>query len=231
MPHTTSRDISGFGVFSHGDAGEAHVVAHRMLDEKRYELGHRLLGSWLERNDGSGSEWTHLHWHMAVFEIAVGDWKAAFDRFEREILPVATHSNDALTDGPALAWRLWLSAPAPVELSWERLRARALENLGKHDCAYVELHCLLALAGARDVERLDQWLRMRRHRKDAQTVLLAQLAVGLRAFAASDYALAGSVLQSTLSRVSELGGSHAQNRLFHEIADACWDRGGMQAAA
>ena len=43
MPRTHSRDLSGFGVFSHGDAGEAHVMAHRMLDDERHELGHRLL--------------------------------------------------------------------------------------------------------------------------------------------------------------------------------------------
>ena len=62
-----SRDLSGFGVFSHGHAGEAHVLAHRMLDEERYELGHRLLGAWLDQHDGAGSDWTHLQWHMAVF--------------------------------------------------------------------------------------------------------------------------------------------------------------------
>jgi hypothetical protein len=231
MPRTTSRDVSGFGVFSHGDAGEAHVMAHRMLDEKRHELGHRLLGDWLNRNEGAGSDWTHLQWHMAVFEIAVGDWKAAFARFEREILPVATHTNDALTDGPAMAWRLWLSAPSPVELPWEPLRATAVENLGKHDSAYVELHGLLAIAGARDVEALDDWLRTRRHRKDESSVLLAQLAVGFRAIAASDYELAASVLHSAVPRVSELGGSDAQNRLFGEIADDCWARAQMRAAA
>ena len=231
MPRTTSRDVSGFGVFSHGDAGEAHVMAHRMLDEQRHELGHRLLGAWLNRNDGAGSDWTHLQWHMAVFEIAVGKWEAAFRRFEREILPVAIQSDDALTDAPAMLWRLWLNAPRPVDLAWEAVRATAARNLGKHGCPYVELHCLLALAGARDVEALDQWLRVKRHRRDEQTLLLAQLAVGLRAFAAADYELAASVLDTAAQRVSELGGSHAQNQLFVEIADYCWERARTKVAA
>ena len=80
MPRTRSHDVSRFGVFSHGDAGQAHVAAHRMLDEGRHELGHRLLGAWLEGRSGSGSDWTHLQWHMAVFELAVGQWDAAFAR-------------------------------------------------------------------------------------------------------------------------------------------------------
>ncbi len=231
MPRARSRDVSGFAVFSNGDAGEAHVMAHRMLDEGRHELGHRLLGAWLDSHDGAGSDWTHLQWHMAVFEIAVGQWDAALTRFEREIMPVAISSDDALTDAPAMLWRLWLSSPRAVELPWEPLRSRAVRNLGKRDCPYVELHCLLALAGARDLETLDEWLRIKRHCKDERTQLLARLVVGLRAFAASDFAIAASVLDEVVARISELGGSHAQNLLFEEIAAYCWQLAEVRAAA
>lgn len=231
MPRTKSRDVSGFGVFSHGDAGEAHVMAHRMLDEGRHELGHRLLGAWLKGHEGAGSDWTHLQWHMAVFEIAVGRWEDALARFEREIMPVATSSDDALTDAPAMVWRLWLSAPRPVELPWEPLRAMAIRNLGKHECLYVELHCLLALAGARDVETLNQWLRVKHSCKDDGTKLLARLVVGLRAFASADYDLAASVLDRVVARTSELGGSHAQNLLFKEILELCWEKAQGRLAA
>ena len=229
VPRAQSRDVSGFGVFSHGDAGEAHVMAHRMLDEERHELGHRLLGDWLSRNSGTGSDWTHLQWHMAVFEIAVGEWEAALARFEREITPVAIDSDDALTDAPAMLWRLWLTAPRDVDLPWEPLRSRAVRNLGKRESPYVELHCLLALAGARDIETLDQWLRIKRFCKDARTKLLARLVVGLRAFAAADYMLAASVLDTVVARISELGCSHAQNLLFQQIAHHCWERSRLAA--
>jgi hypothetical protein len=226
-----SRDTSGFPVFSHGDAGEAHVMAHRMLDLGRHELGHRLLGEWLDRHEGAGSNWTHLQWHMAVFEIAVGEWEAALARFEREIMPVASTSDDALTDAPAMLWRLWLSAPREVALPWEPLRSRALQNLGRRECPYVELHCLLALAGARDVETLDQWLRIKRPRTDDRTRLLARLVAGLRAFAAANYTQAALVLDAVAPRISELGGSHAQNLLFGEIAAYCWQRAYTRIAA
>lgn len=231
LSRATQSDVSGFGVFSHGDAGEAHVTAHRMLDETRYELGYQLLGAFLDAHHGSGSDWTHLHWHMAVFEIAVGQWEAALRRFEREIMPVALESDDALTDAPAMLWRLWLSAPRPVELPWEPLRARALRNLGRHQSPYVELHCVLALAGARDVEGLDQWLRVRRRATDERTKLLAELVFGLRGFAASEYALAAAVLEPVVPRIAELGGSHAQNLLFVEVAELCRSYAGVRAAA
>ena len=229
MPRTQSRDISGFAVFSHGDAGATHVMAHRMLDESRYELGHRLLGAWLERHEGAGSDWTHLQWHMAVFEIAVGRWEDALRRFEQEIMPVAAETDDALTDAPALLWRLWLSAPRHVELPWEALRTRAVRNLGRTHSAYVELHCLLALAGARDIEAMDEWLR--RHRYHQKSTLLSQLAVGLRALAAADYCLAANALNDGVPRIAELGGSHAQNLLFADIGAYCWEQASHRAAA
>jgi hypothetical protein len=223
MPHHQNRDIGGFRVFSHGDAGKAHVMAHRMLDQGRHELGHRLLGSWLEQHQGSGSDWTHLQWHMAIFEIAIGDWEGALMRFEREILPVAANSDDALTDAPAMLWHLALSGPAHVSLAWEPVRARAVRHLGR--CSdFVELHCLLALAGAGDVDGLDRWLCTKSPKDGTRNGLLVRLGVGLRAFAAGDYELAAPILDAALSRVSELGGSHAQNQLFTRITSLSWQR-------
>ncbi len=126
MPRTRTHDVSGFGVFAYGDAGEAHVMAHRMLDDGRHELGHRLLGAWLEGHTGSGSDWTHLQWHMAVFEIGVGRCKAALARFEKQILPVAALTDDALTDAPAILWRLQLEGRrAPADA-----RDRLLTQMG-----------------------------------------------------------------------------------------------------
>ena len=227
MTRTRSHDVSGFGVFSNGDAGQAHVMAHRMLDERRHELGHRLLSEWLEGRAGSGSDWTHLQWHMATFEIAVGQWEAALTRFENHILPVATHTCDALTDAPAMLWRLQLAAPRPVTLPWEPVRATAVHRLTHPSGPYVELHCLLALAGAGDIEGLDRWLLGRPVTEDPRAKLLAQMGVGLRAFAADDYDLSAVVLAAAVPRLSELGGSHAQNLLFQEIAELSGDRAQM----
>lgn len=224
MPRTRTHDVSGFGVFSHGDAGQAHVMAHRALDEGRHELGHRLLGTWLEGREGSGSDWTHLQWHMAIFEIAVARWEAALARFETHILPVATHTYDALTDAPALLWRLQLTAPRPARLTWEPVHATAVRQLTRASTPYVALHCLLALAGAGDVDGLDRWLNGRRATEDSHAKVLVQMGVGLRAFAAGDYELSSVVLAAAVPKVSALGGSHAQNLLFEDIADLSWTR-------
>ena len=72
-----ARDISGFRIFAAGEAGAAHVIAHRLADRNLPGRGRRYLGDWLRTHQGAGSEWVHLQFHMALFELASGDWDAA----------------------------------------------------------------------------------------------------------------------------------------------------------
>ncbi len=83
---------------------------------------------------------------------------------------------------------------------------------------------MLALAGAGDIDGLDRWLHDRCPTNDRKATLLAQMGIGLRALAAGDYELASAVLAAAVPSVSDLGGSHAQNQLFRDIADHSWTR-------
>lgn len=226
QPHAgPAQDVSGYTVFSAGDAGAAHVMAHRMLDENRIELGHELLGEWLQRHTGSGSDWIHLQFHMAVFELALNDWEPAHKRFMREILPAAATTEEALTDAPALLWRLALTAPESVVLPWEALRSTALGRMHRPSAPFVELHNLLALAGASDLASIDRWLEARRtHVLSRRGRLVEQMAVALRAIAAGSYKHAAFVLQSVVPQLSQVGGSRAQNLLFRQLEEWCRDK-------
>ncbi len=215
------RDVSGFVLFSTGAAGSAHVMAHRALDQARCELGYQLLGAWLDGRAGMDSDWVHLQWHMAVFELALNHWNAAFTRFQEEILPTAATTEQALTDAPALLWRLSLAAQGPVELPWQPVRLTALARMRRPSSPYVELHNLLALAGAGDIASLDQWLQGRaplaRSRSEA---LVARMAVALRAYAAGEFESAATVLTNVVPYIGAIGGSRAQNQLFAQLTQA-----------
>lgn len=221
------QDISGYTVFSAGKAGAAHVMAHRMLDENRIELGHQLLSEWLQGRTGSGSEWIHLQFHMAVFDLALDNWDAAYTRFMDEILPAATTTEEALTDAPALLWRLALTAPEPIELPWEALRHTALARMQRPSDPFVELHNLLALAGAGDLASIEQWLQMRPANVPSRPErLVEQMAVALKAYAARAYQHAATVLQSVVPQLPQVGGSRAQNLLFRQLEEWCWSQVG-----
>ena len=230
IPSTTShgercRDVSGFVLFSTGAGGSAHVMAHRMLDQQRYEAGHELLGACLERRTGIGSDWVHLQWHMAVFELALNHWDAAFTRFREQILPTAGTTEMALIDAPALLWRLSLAASGPAELPWQPLRLTALARMRRPNSPYVELHNLLALAGAGDLVNLDQWLQRQESRARSRSeALVSRMAVALRAYAAGDFDLAATVLTNVVPYIAEVGGSRAQNQLFTQLMRAAHRR-------
>jgi hypothetical protein len=219
------RDASGYTIFSSGDIGTAHAMAHRMLDEGRIQEGHTLLGAWLAGRQGSGSEWIHIQFHMAIFELELGLVSAAHDRFVEHILPAAATTSEALTDAPALAWRLWMATDSPRFFPWEPIRRTAAERIEQRDTPWIDLHHALAFAGSRDLSTLDRWFRTRELRAHTPAdELLLEVAIGLRAFAAEDFVQAATALTAVVPRISEIGGSQAQNRLFHQIEAASWQQ-------
>lgn len=226
------RDVSGAPLFCEGAEGFAHVVAHRLLDAGRPEEGHRWLGAWLATHEGAGSDWLHLQWHMAVFELATGRWASAHRRCICEILP-AVSAGDAHTDGPSLLWRLSLTGTGRVELPWEAVRDAAVEGVREPSSPYAELHHLLAFAGAGDGLSIASWRSSRG--RDASSLcdhVLTRMAEGLGAFTAQDYAQAAVTLASAAPQVWRLGGSRAQNELFELISlEARWRAEGTSVFA
>ena len=209
-----------FQVFSKGEVGRMHVLAHELTDQGRYELGSRVLGDWLEGKRGETSQDVHLHWHQGVFELGVSDWDAAYARFCEFILPAVEHG-EAATDAPAMLWRLRLQSQSATPLPWEVVRAYALDSLQTEPDQFIVLHDLLALAGAGDVANLDHWLSSGagRHGK-----VLSQLGQGLRAFASEDYRLAADAFEVSMPRLAEVGGSDAQRQLFHRMGEVALGR-------
>jgi hypothetical protein len=212
------KDRSGYAVFSEGEFGAAHVLAHELLDSGQVERGHARLGRWLSGRTGSGSDWAHIQFHMAVFELAVGNWEAAYDRFLEELLPIAATSEDALTDAPALAWRLALHGGKDAVLPWETLRQSALSNLESSADPFVELHDLLALGGARDVAGITAWREARLDGpRSTSSGILVRMADALSAYAQRHYRRAAHVLGGVVPALPSIGGSGAQNELFREM--------------
>jgi hypothetical protein len=215
------QDAGGFTIFSAGDLGAIHAMAHRMHDEGGIEEGHRRLGSWLDGRSGSGSDWIHIQFHMAVFEIELGHVSTAYDRFTEKILPVAASSSEALTDAPSLAWRLSIASGSPTSIPWEPIRRRAASRIRHHVDPFVDLHNALALAGAGDIDSLDLWLDTRRRRAATEAErLVLHVARALASYVEGDFRTATKDLSEVLSQIPRIGGSRAQIQLFHQIERA-----------
>ncbi|MGD8790269.1 MAG: hypothetical protein PVH05_12385 [Burkholderiales bacterium] len=221
MPPKPVRDSSGYVIFSEGETGAMHAMAHRMLDSGQIIRGHQLLGEWLANRIGSGSEWIHLQWHMAILEVSLGHWQFAFARFRQHILPAVVTSYDALTDAPAFLWRLSLEAGKHRCLPWQPVRMRALSSLQETSSPFISAHNILALAGAGDTANLDKWIQS----KTQQTISRAEAVViriarGLRAYISGNYAQAAEELAGIASQMPGIGGSRAQNELFTKLHES-----------
>lgn len=231
-PTPATQDASGYAIFADGGVGRAHEMAHRMLDNGSIAEGHRRLGRWLRGRTGSGSRWVHIQFHMAVFELELGLVEDAYARFEEHVLPAAEAGSEALTDAPALAWRLWLALGSPTLFPWEAIRRTAAARIAHRDEPYVDLHNALALAGAGDLAGLGRWFTSRRARARSRVdALVLEVADGLRRFVQGDHDGAAEALSRTLPKIPSIGGSRAQNRLFSQIADACRGRAGIRSSA
>jgi len=213
------RDVSGYEIFGHGSLGEAHALAHRLTDTARWGLGHHLLGEWLDTHSGQGSDWVHLQFHMAIFELALGEWDSAHRRFLSEVLPTAAGTAEALSDAPALLWRLTLSSPQPVMLPWEPIRRTALAHMWDTPDPFVQIHHLMALAGAKDTSSIALWLRMNPGFASAkEQQALERFALAMSALSSRAFLRAADLLHTVLPDLPEVGGSQAQNQIFHQLA-------------
>jgi hypothetical protein len=215
-----TADVSGYAVFSAGEVGRMHALAHQRFDEGEIVLGHCQLGEWLDGNEGEGSDWVHLQFHMAVFELALGKWYEAHRRFMQEVLPIAANTADALTDAPALLWRLAMSAPSRVFLPWEALSRTALARMEAADAPFTQLHHLLALAGAGDAKSIQRWLmRAPVPGSHAEQSGVYRFALAMYALVTGDYGDAAIRMRAMQTELALIGGSCAQNLLFEQLAD------------
>ena len=223
VARNSASDQIGYQLFSHGALGQVHIDAHRLMDSGHIELGHKTLGNWLENHQGTGSEWAHLHFHMAQFELGLGQWQRAYWRFRSEILPIASTTKEALTDAPALLWQLACKAPEGIDLPWEPLRRTALDSMEEQNTPYIDAHNLLALAGAQDAGSLEIWIKSRsRSNRAAQAEnLLYAMARALQSHINGKYVEAERLLRSMAPRLSDIGGSHVQQQILNEIRQCC----------
>jgi hypothetical protein len=205
-------DSSGYAVFAAGSIGRAHAAAHRFLDAGRPRAGYDYLGRWLRDRTGSGPQWVHVQWHMLVFELSVGRWNAARARFDEHLLPAAVQGDTALTDAPSALWRLNLAARGATRLPWQPIAQRAKALHGSS--ALVQLHHLLAFAGAQDVDAIQAWKSARSSSRQPADRVLLRFADGLESFALGDHSNAARRLKQGIDGLAQIPGSRAQKALL-----------------
>lgn len=208
------------------NAVATHSVAHVYFERGDAASGAEFLGHWLQGFDCPASSYVHLSWHLALFELALGQYPRALERYEHDIRPsVAAKSEATLADSASLLWRVRLyrgaqAADPPSALPWEEVRALATPMADKPGFAFQVAHAALALAASDDHDALTRMLE-HLQRSAAQGDLCTKemvvpLVHGIEEFAQGAYVQAARWLEPVCPQLVRIGGSHAQREVFED---------------
>lgn len=209
------------------DLWGAHAVAHAMGAQGRMREGLAWL-RWLEPHLAGGSNFVrHVHWHRALFHLALGENDAALALHDEKVWDTPGDDVRDLMNAASLLWRLEAAGVTVAAWRWGGLADAAARRVGEHAWAFADLHLVLCLAGAGRREALARMLASLAARAgtEADSQARVHAAVGLAAARGVAAAVVGDPVEGTrlldaaLPRLHETGGSHAQRALFVAMRD------------
>jgi hypothetical protein len=215
-----------------------HALAHVMISEGRIDEGAAFLedvqDTWVGLNSFM---YTHLWWHLCLFQISQGRFEAVLDAYDRHVWGVAKDYSQDQVGAVSLLARLEL-ARVEVGERWRDVGACVAARGPDTSQPFLTVQYLYGLARA---ERPEADVLMSAIRERARTApeyagtawreAALPLAEGLLAHARGDWRTAEVKITPALTRLPMIGGSHAQRDLFDQIRLDAVLRGGGYALA
>ena len=194
------------------DPWAEHVVAHVFAAHEQPVEGRTFLhahaGGW---DRCSSFMLTHNWWHLALFELELGNLPAAYELLLSRVWGVRKEHCQDQINAIALLARLEMDGIRAPDI-WDDI-ARHIEDRAEDQISdFLDLHYLYALAQA----GRDGAVRTMLERFDPQTPAGA-IAHGIAAHAKGEYRLAASMIAPFRRHLHSIGGSNVQRDLFERI--------------
>ncbi|MGI9415090.1 MAG: tetratricopeptide repeat protein [Hyphomicrobiales bacterium] len=234
--------MHAFGLEEAGDYGQAEAQGRKAV-----ELGPRdpwaihavthVMEMQDRRRDGiawvSGLEphWTgcnnfrfHIWWHRCLMHLELEQYDSVLELYDREVRADSTEEYLDITNATSMLWRLE-ERGVDVGARWGELAERSEARIDDHLLIFADAHFYLALAATGSADAAERMLKSLSDVPGGDQVTAARVArhVGLPlcqaigSWYAGDYGAAVDRLAPVRGSLSELGGSHAQRDLFHQI--------------
>lgn len=200
----------------------SHAMAHIQYETGDASGGAEFMRHWLVGYAPANQLYVHNHWHLALFELAAGNFDRVIDLYDRVIRPEVSTSPalGTIADAAALLWRCTLTERPASELPWEALSSWAKETFPRPGMTWADAHCMITWAATNDADRLAQLVSELRARVEQGKVyagpMLPALGEAFQSFAAGDWSRAADRFDALQGEVIRLGGSHAQRDVFEE---------------
>jgi len=202
------------------NAHAAHGFAHICYESGELDAGRAFLSSWLATYPRQGFFYSHLSWHLSLFEIQASNWTEAL-RLYHDAMVLDRHSGgpqQKVTDGAAFLWRSELAGHPRDEAAWRTLHDYANSALPRPGSGLADLHIILTQAVMRDDSRADTRARqieaLAREGHYPSGSYLPDVARGFAAFERRDFAGAIEALAPIAGQNERIGGSRAQHDLI-----------------
>jgi tetratricopeptide (TPR) repeat protein len=204
------------------NAHAAHARTHARVELGETAAGVEFLTEWLGDYDPAAQLHCHLNWHLALFELDLGDPERALARYEAAMRPAVAQCAPmaTLADVASLLWRCSLYAVGSRQLPWEDVVEFAERRFPRAGLAFADLHAVMAEAATQASAELDRRLSELEAR-DAESRLpqgrvVPLLCRGLTAFARGAHAEAADLLATAMPNLTRIAGSHAQREVFED---------------
>ena len=197
----------------------AHVKAHVHYEANEKEQGLKFLQQWLPGYAKEGLLHCHINWHIALWQLELGEADAAFKTYLQGVHPGGAWGPpiNVLTDAAAFLWRAELAGQKRETERWFEVKQYGNKNFPAAGLAFADVHKALAYAATGDEAALETMLGELREREEAGKLfagpIVPHLAEAFDAFARKDYAKAVSLIEPHLAEHERIGGSRAQRRL------------------
>ena len=198
----------------------AHVMAHVHYEAGRKVAGLKFLQKWLPDYAKEGLLHCHLNWHVALWQLELGDHEAAMRTYLKGVHPGASWGPplNVISDAASFLWRFELSGRLRDHGRWREVSEYGTKNFPSAGLAFADVHKALAYASTGDAPALETLLGQLRERAQAGKLLagpiVPALAEGFGAFARKDYMKALALLEPCMAEHERIGGSRAQRRLI-----------------
>ena len=218
------------------NAHGAHSRVHAHVELGEAEAAVKFLTAWLPSHDRASQLCCHIHWHLALFEIDLGQPERAFERYRAEISPETATSAPlpTLADSASFLWRCGVYGVGPQPLPWAAVAALAERAFPRTGLTFADLHAAMA-AAATDASALERRIAELQRRADdgslPQGQVVPTICRGLGAYARGEFSEAATLLDRAMPDLTRIAGSHAQREVFEDTLIAACLRSGRYARA
>ena len=204
-----------------------HAVAHVMEMQGRFEDG----ATWLRQHQPAWAEGNgfacHLWWHKSLFRLEALDTAGALRLVDTHQAGDAMQITLNRVDAASVLWRLHLLGEDVSSRCAALVAGWAPDDRHAGQYAFNDVHVVLALLGAGELQRAEAWLARCAERALMPTDagrsnhLMARevglpLMRGLLALARGDAGGAADLIAPVRPQATRFGGSHAQRDLIDQ---------------